>query len=185
MANQKLSGAELANRAVETFRTYGFEGTSLNRLAEATGLEKASLYYRFPGGKDEIAMAAAGHIAAWFEQNVFAPLKDSGSPERRLKLVTRKLRDFYGDGTKPCVLDTLSLRGGSGDLQAGLRAALEAWLESFTAIAVESGLPRGISRRRAEQAIVNIEGSLVLARVLGNSKPFLRSLAGISKLLTQ
>ena len=43
MANAKLNDAELAGRALEAFRTYGFEGTSLNRLAEATGLEKASL----------------------------------------------------------------------------------------------------------------------------------------------
>ena len=185
MANAKLNDAELAGRALEAFRTHGFEGTSLNRLAEATGLEKASLYYRFPGGKDEIAMAAAAHVAAWFERNIFIPLKAGGSPERRIRSVVHNLREFYGDGTKPCVLDTLSLRGGSSHLSNALRSALEQWLSAFAAVAVECGLRPDKAKLRAEQAIGNIEGSLVLARVLGDSKLFLRSLAELGSLLRQ
>jgi Bacterial regulatory proteins, tetR family len=42
---------------------YGFEGVSVKHLADATGLEKASLYYRCPGGKDEIVMAVAKRLA--------------------------------------------------------------------------------------------------------------------------
>ncbi|WP_245536413.1 TetR/AcrR family transcriptional regulator [Terriglobus saanensis] len=51
---------------MDLFRTYGFEGVSLKRLAEATGFEKASLYYRYPGDKDEIAMAIAKDVSAGF-----------------------------------------------------------------------------------------------------------------------
>lgn len=185
MANPKLNDTELAERAAETFRAYGFEGTSLNRLAEAAGLEKASLYYRYPGGKDEIAVAAAGHVAKWFEQNVFQPLRSAGSPAWRVRVVAKRLHEFYGDGTKPCMLDTLSLRGGTPELQAALRGALRAWLSCFTAIAEECGMRRELAGRRAEQAVINIEGALILARVLGNNKPFLRALAGLAELLTK
>ncbi len=166
MATARLNDSELADRAVETFRMYGYEGSSLNRLAEATGLEKASLYYRYPGGKDQIVMAAATHVAGWFEQNIFLPLAGEQSPRRRVQNVARLLRRFYADGTKPCVLDTLSLQGGPPQLQAALQSALDGWLAAFTNIAIESGMTRTQALRRAEDALAAIEGSLILSRVL-------------------
>jgi TetR/AcrR family transcriptional repressor of lmrAB and yxaGH operons len=60
MAHRLISDEDFLATALDLFRTYGFEGVSLKQLADATGLEKASLYYRFPGGKDAIAMAIAG-----------------------------------------------------------------------------------------------------------------------------
>ena len=59
MAYRTLSDEDFLAKALDLFRDYGFEGVSLKQLADATGLEKASLYYRYPGGKDEIVMAVA------------------------------------------------------------------------------------------------------------------------------
>jgi hypothetical protein len=57
-------------------------------------------------------------------------------------------------------------------------------LKAFGEIARESGLSSSVSRLRAEEAIVRIEGSLVLARVLGDTKPFQRVLKLLPGLLT-
>jgi TetR/AcrR family transcriptional regulator, lmrAB and yxaGH operons repressor len=177
LATAKLNDVELAERAAETFRLHGYEGTSLNRLAEATGLEKASLYYRFPGGKDAILMAAVNAVGAWFEANVFGPLRQPGSLAQRVEAVAARLREFYGDGIKPCMLDTLSLRGGTPELQSALQGALSRWLRTFAAVAVEAGFESEEAQRRSEQAVIAIEGSLVLARVTGKSDLFLRAVA--------
>lgn len=184
MAHSKVNDAELAEKALELFRQQGYEGTSLNDLAAATGLEKASLYYRFPGGKKDVALAAAAHVGQWFQANIFAPLKEPGRPADRIKTVTRKLRLFYGDGAKPCILDALSLRGGPPELASALRNAYRAWLESFAAIARESDLNSRAAEDRARQALIQIEGSLVLSRVTGNRKIFLDTLASLPHLLT-
>ncbi len=183
MATAKLKDEELADRALELFRSLGYEATSLNRIAEATGLEKASLYYRYPGGKEAIVMAVAERVGAWFEGNVFEPLRQGGEPTERIEFVVSRLRDFYGDGTKPCVLDTLSLAGGPEALQAALRGALEQWLNAFTGIAMENGLERAAAESCAEQALVEIEGSLVLGRVFGEKRFFLATLAGLAETL--
>ena len=71
MAHRIISDDAFLATALDLFRTYGFEGVSIKRLADATGLEKASLYHRYPGGKDEIAMAIAKDVVAWFQTNVF------------------------------------------------------------------------------------------------------------------
>lgn len=176
MAIAKLNDQELAERAAETFRLFGYEGTSLNRLAEATGLEKASLYYRFPGGKDAILMAAIHSVGSWFEANIFEPLRLTGPLVERVEAVAKRLQVFYGDGTNPCVLDTLSLQGTPPDLQLALQGALFAWLRAFEAVALEAGFAADEAERRAEQAVIAIEGSLILARVTGKKELFLRVL---------
>jgi AcrR family transcriptional regulator len=184
LAIVKVTDADLAGRAGDTFRAYGYEGASLNRLAEAMGLEKASLYYRFPGGKDAILMAAVERVGAWFEANVFEPLRQPSPLADRVEAAVTRLREFYADGTKPCVLDTLSLRGGTPELQSALQTALAEWLKAFAAVAVEAGFPYQEAQQRAEQAVIAIEGSLVLARVTGKSEVFLSATAELrSRLL--
>ena len=185
MAHSKVNDAELAEKALELFRQQGYEGTSLNDLAAATGLEKASLYYRFPGGKKDMALAAAAHVGQWFEANIFAPLNEPGPPPDRIQPMARQLRLFYGDGAKPCILDALSLRGGPPELASALGNAYKAWLDSFAAIGRASGLSSRIAEDRARQAIIQIEGSLVLSRVTGSRKIFLDALASLPRLLTQ
>jgi TetR/AcrR family transcriptional regulator, lmrAB and yxaGH operons repressor len=185
MAFPRMNDEELSDQALDVFRNYGYEGASLSLLAESAGLEKASLYYRYPGGKKDIALAVAARVSAWFEENVVKPLKGPGAPQQRVRRVAQKLRKFYGDGSRPCVLETLSLRGGPPELQAALAAALQSWIAAFTSIGLESGFSRTQAARRARQAIVNIEGSLVLSRVSGDPGIFLQALAGLTSLLSK
>jgi len=184
MAHSTVSDSELLNRSAEVFRTYGFEGTSLSRLSQATGLEKASLYHRFPGGKQQIALAVAEATCAWLQQNVFGPLKNPGDPRKKLRAVADQLRLCYVDGTMPCAFEVFSLAGGTAELTEILRGALQAWLKAFTEVAKESGLPVSEARKRAEQAIIQIEGSLILGRVLDDTKTFHRVLEELPALLT-
>ena len=184
MAYRTVTDDDLLDRALDLFRTYGFEGVSLSQLSEAIGLEKASLYHRYPCGKDQIVLAVVARVARWFGEHVFAPLKTAASPRARVAVVAEQLRVFYSDGTKPCITDVLSISGGSDELRTTLRIALQAWLKAFAEIAKESGLSARLSRLRAEEAIVRIEGSLVVARVLGDSQPFQRVIKFLPDMLT-
>jgi len=55
MRPQKVNNTELVKGLLNVFRSKGYDGASLNDLAVASGLQKASLYHRFPNGKKEIA----------------------------------------------------------------------------------------------------------------------------------
>ncbi len=184
MAHRTIADDELLDRALDLFRTYGVEGVSLSQLSEAVGLEKASLYHRFPGGKDEIVRAVVARVDQWFAQHVVAPLQAESSPRRRVAVVVEQLRAFYAGGDKSCITDVLSLPGADGELAAALKSAMQAWLKAFAEIARESGLPRGLAQTRAEDAIVRIQGALVLSRVLGNTQPFQRVLKLLPQMLT-
>jgi TetR/AcrR family transcriptional regulator, lmrAB and yxaGH operons repressor len=183
MAHPKRSGEDLAGALADVFRAHGYEGASLSRIAEATGLEKASLYYRFPDGKDGMVAAVVRHVNQWFQDQVFLPLERPGKPTQKVRLVARRLREFYGNGSRSCVLDTLSLPAGSSGLREAVRGSLKAWLQAFTDIAREAGASNPEARQRAEQTIIAIEGSLILARALGDKKPFQRVIDRLPELL--
>jgi len=185
MAHSTVGEAEFLEKTTALFLEQGFAGTSLSQIAAATGLEKASLYYRYPGGKDEIAMAVAGGVGAWLMERVVQPLAEDGIPEKQVREVAKQLRSLYGDGTKWCALEALSLKGGSEELAAGLKAALMAWIGAFAGVGRRSGMTTAVARQRAEAAIAQIEGSLVLARVLGDPKPFQRAIDALPGLLTK
>lgn len=184
MAHRIISDEEFMAIAMDLFRTYGFEGVSVKRLADATGLEKASLYYRYPGGKDEIAMAVAKNVVGWFQANVFVPLLGSGPARKRVAHIAERLREFYAGGAKSCITDVLSIPGGSEELKMALRGAMQAWIGAFAGVARESGLSPVAARARAEEAIARFEGSLVVARVLGDNTAFERTLKALPEMLT-
>ena len=76
---------------MEVIRAKGFEGASMNDLAEATGLKKASLYHRFPGGKQEITEAVLAYTQSWGRTHISGVLTDSTqAPEARLTKVIEK-----------------------------------------------------------------------------------------------
>ncbi|WP_446743143.1 TetR/AcrR family transcriptional regulator [Silvibacterium acidisoli] len=185
MAHRIVSDQDFLAIALDLFRTYGFDGVSLKQLADATSLEKASMYYRYPGGKDEIAMAVAQGVGNWFEENVFEVLKSEAPIQERTATVVRNIQTLYGDGKKSCVVDVLSLPGGPDTLRAALRTAVERWIEAFQELARESGMPLTLARERAEEAVLRIEGALVLSRVLEDTAVFERTMRVIPGLLTE
>src|SRR5918993_4126488 len=116
MGKSTVSEEELLDRLTRVFQDYGYEGASLSRISAATGLERSSLYHRFPGGKDEMAEAVLSRVMARFNE-VLAPLRDRASLESKIKETGRRLAAFYEDGSVSCVLDTLSMQGGSRGLE--------------------------------------------------------------------
>jgi AcrR family transcriptional regulator len=184
MAHRVISDDAFLEIALDLFRTYGFEGVSLKMLSDKTGLEKASLYYRYPAGKDQIVTTVAESVAAWFESNIFDLLNGTGTPRARISLVAERLKEFHLNGAKASILDVLSIQSGPEELRVVLRKMTQTWVDAFTKIATESGLDAVDARLRAEEALIRIEGSLIFARTVGSGAVFERTLKFLPDLLS-
>ena len=181
----KIAEPELLSRLTDVFRTYGYEGASLSKISEATGLQRASLYHRFRGGKAEMAEAVLERADEWFGAHALRPLAEAGPPERRLRQMARKLDEFYKGGHKSCLLDSLSFGHEESMIRDHVEASMTAWVDVITAVLRESGLPARAARQRAEDAVIRIQGSLVMARATGDSAPFRRTLRNLPRDLLQ
>ena len=169
-----MSRNELIARLAKVFRQYGYEGATLARLSEATGLGKASLYHYFPKGKEEMAAAVLNQINDCMEESVLAPLRGSGEPAERICAMSKNVAKFYNHGQQTCLLAVLAL-GESKDLfHTQIRCALNVWIDTLTTVLIEAGFEPARARCKAEDTILQIQGSLVLVRGLDDTAPFER-----------
>ncbi len=167
---------EAIAQLLKVFQQYGYEGATLARLSAATGLGKASLYHHFPKGKEEMATAVLDLVNHWMAENILAPLQDNGEPVAKIRLMSKKVDEFYNRGEQACLLAVLAL-GESQDLfHAQIQQALNTWIDTLAKVLIDAGLQPEEARHRAEDAILQIQGSLILARGLNDTAPFGRIL---------
>jgi TetR/AcrR family transcriptional regulator, lmrAB and yxaGH operons repressor len=179
----KLSDAELFPKLNNVFRAHGWDGTSLSLLSDATGLGRASLYHRFPGGKLQIAEALLDYVERECMPQMLAPLQGPGTPRQRVAAVAECIDAFYVGGRCGCLFDALSLGTFELEFHATIGRLFLTWVDAFAAIAIAAGLDAGAARQRAEQALVEIQGALVFARASGDTAPFARVLAALPQTL--
>ena len=174
MGNPILSKQEVLDRLVQAFRRHGKEGTSISMLENATGLKRNSLYHLFPGGKDEMAAAVLEHATDLLEQYVLAPLSEPGDPHEKLTAMCSALDQFYSCGREPCLVGVFSL-GLPGDIiQKQIEQAVTLWIDAIAQAIEREGFSQPEAHVRAQDAVMNIQGALVVARALGDPEPFSR-----------
>lgn len=168
-----IDEADLMARLSATFREFGFEGATLTILSKATGLKRASLYHRFPDGKEQMAREVLEAAGTWLEANVLAPLRDGGPPAERIGRMVEKLDEFYSGGRQACLLNLLSsARIHEGPFTRLIKQTFEAWIGALTTTLVDAGLTEATARARAERGVILLQGSLVLSRGTGDTRPF-------------
>ena len=179
-----MSRQTIVPELLELFRKFGYDGVTIARISEATGLGKASLYHHFPQGKEQMAREVLMFVDQAVNEHFVAPLKAPGSPKQRLTNMARVVEEFYDCGNKSCLIEGLSLGDANELFQESIGASIEGWLQALADVGIESGLSKKVARERAEDILIAIQGALVLSRALGNRVPFRRIIREIpSRLL--
>ncbi|CCD84955.1 putative transcriptional regulator, TetR family [Bradyrhizobium sp. ORS 285] len=176
--------ADVIPMLAEVFRELGFEGASLSRITERTGLGKGSLYHFFPGGKDEMARAVLAHVDGWFEREIYVPLRDD-APDVAIARMWRGVDDYFRSGRRVCLVGAFALDGTRDRFAAAIASYFTRWIESLRDALVRDGWPATEAADRAEEVVLGIQGALVLARATGDEAIFGRALARFQGRLRQ
>jgi AcrR family transcriptional regulator len=171
-----LGKPEMLARLMDLFRDKGFDGASLADISDSTGLGKSSLYHHFPNGKEEIALQVLAHLEDQLETALFEPMRSTGTPVQKINRMLDTLDRFYEGGRKACLLERLCASVDAGRFRRPLGRAFKRWIDAVEALGVESGLPRAVARRRAEDLVVRIEGALVVCAGTGDIGVFARAI---------
>ena len=73
MRPQKLTPEQMLNTCALQFKAHGYAGTSMEMLAKACGLSKASFYYYYPN-KQALLMQILAHTHLYINQEHILPL---------------------------------------------------------------------------------------------------------------
>ncbi|GHH48052.1 TetR/AcrR family transcriptional regulator [Lentzea cavernae] len=177
-----IDEAELLDALIAVFREKGFDGTAIGDLSAASGLQRASLYHRYPNGKEEMAEAVLAKVGERFLW-ILAPMREDEDVARGMAETARRLGDFYGAGALSCVLDTMTLAGTPERVREHARSLAQAWISAMAEASQRAGRGPGEALRAAKDAFLRIEGALVLGRVLGDHEAFAESIALMPSLL--
>ena len=167
----------------EVFREYGYAGATLSLLGEASGLGKGSLYHFFPGGKEEMAAAVLAEIDGWFEQHVFAPLREGDDPKAALDAMCDEVVRYFRSGRRVCLVGALALCDARDVFAEAVKEYFVRWVKALTAALVRAGRSRSEAAALAEEAVGGIQGAIVLARALNQPEVFERALKNLRKKL--
>lgn len=182
MRPQKVLDKDIIIGLTKIFRSKGYEGASLKELAEATGLQKASLYHRFPNGKQEMAEAVFAYFDKWVTEKVFTTLLDEQEdPEMRLKNGLDQIRLLYENGNEVCIFRALSMPAGLELFKEQVSKGMEQWIEVFNKVGLALKFSPSEAKRTALQTFIEIQGSLVVTKGLNDPGVFEKTLQKIEQ----
>lgn len=167
---------EVVGRLMTVFRHVGYDGASLAALSKATGLGKSSLYHYFPNGKDDMLLSVLEQLGAQLRESLFEPLRGPGTPRKRIDAMIRTLDAFYVHGKESCLLAQIVLGSTRVRFRAPLRAIFAEWIDALAGVLVDAGVSKAVAQHRAEDAVLRIEGALILAAGVDDTQVFSRML---------
>lgn len=164
----------------EVFRELGYEGATLSKITARTRLSKGSLYYFFPGGKEEMAAEILAHIDQWFIKNIFEPLEKN---EARVAIdhMWQEVDTYFQSGQRICLIGAFALDETRDRFAAVIRQYFVRWIEALSAALVQTGISKETADQISEETIASIQGGLILSRALNDESYFERTLANLSQ----
>jgi TetR/AcrR family transcriptional repressor of lmrAB and yxaGH operons len=152
----------------QLLRRQGYAGTGLNEIVARSGAPKGSLYFHFPGGKEQLAVAAMQRTGEQLRAAIAGIL---GSSEELGEALARLIdalaegleRSGYRDGC-PIATITLEAAGDSEPVRTAAAMTFASWLEVLQKRLRRAGFSPSEATQRALLVLSSIEGALILAR---------------------
>ena len=155
---------QMIRSAIDLFAQRGFSGTSFLDVIEHSGAPRGSIYYHFPGGKDELA-AAALDARAEAASRMLAPLAGrdaAGVVDGFLDGWQAVLeRSDFGSG---CSVLGVTVSTDSEELRSLAARVFQVWQEQLAGLLQAGGLAARAARDLAWALIAAAEGAVVLCR---------------------
>lgn len=150
---------------INVFKHKGYDGASLSDLAAATGIAKASLYHRYPGGKPELGRTALAEAGRNFTLLILKPLQSEKPAPERLAAMLDGVAAFYGTESPACLMNTLTLGDALPLFGKDIRNTHNAWQRLIARALEELGRSEAQATDEADDMIARIQGALVLTRL--------------------
>jgi TetR/AcrR family transcriptional repressor of lmrAB and yxaGH operons len=156
----------MVTTTAKLLRRQGYFGTGLNQIVAEAEAPKGSLYFHFPGGKEQLAAEAITASAAYLDAAMLACEGRTAreSLERYLAEAATVLeRSNYTEGC-PIATVVLEVAPTSPVIGAACARAIELLLARVTGWLERDGWEAAAARQRAELVYSAIEGALILAK---------------------
>jgi TetR/AcrR family transcriptional repressor of lmrAB and yxaGH operons len=170
----------LLRTAAGLFRTQGYHATGLNQVVAAGRAPKGSLYFHFPGGKEQLAVESVALAAG----EVHADLRAVRDLDGALELFAEHLVE--SGFTRGCPVATVALdaAGESEPIREACVSAYGSWQDVLVDFLLRRGVPADRAPGLATTVLAAVEGALLLAKTRRDVAP-LRQVAADLRVLIE
>ncbi len=161
--------------AARLFQRDGYCSTSWRALVEQAGTPWGSIHHHFPGGKEELGVAAidaGGEAVAALIDHCFGDGAEPSAAVARWFALSAELLKL-SDYTAGCPLATVALEtaASSPAMRSATRRAFRRWQAQLATHLRAGGATPHAARDAAEALLALLEGALLLARVQETQRP--------------
>lgn len=171
--------------AAQLFQRHGYHAVGFRRIVDESGAPRGSIYHHFPGGKEELAVAAvalSGAAMARTIEQVTAEADDvAGVLDGLAEVLAGWLEASAFEAGCPVATVALECAPGVDAITAACREVFRGWIALLRGRLVDEGWTPQEAGDLATTIVAAVEGSLLLARVERDATPLravLRDLAG-------
>jgi TetR/AcrR family transcriptional repressor of lmrAB and yxaGH operons len=187
MAKAPDSKQKTLAAAARLLRRGGYHGTALNDILEAGGSPRGSLYFHFPGGKEEIGAAALTLAGEAVARAIAAAAETSEDAETFVLRIARGMaadleKSDYQEGC-PIATTALETAAQSDVLGAATRNAFQSWEREIARGLARFGMTAADAEVIATALLSQLEGALLLARTYRSLAPMQRAERAVKLLL--
>lgn len=166
MRPQKLSKEQIQLHCMQTFKTHGYAGTSMDLLAKSCGLSKAAFYYYYPN-KEALLLDILDVSQQYLKNRVFNILKNNQIEYcGRFEHLHQQAVTFFSTGVQGCLVGMLSLEIPhlSETIQLKIRSIFQDWETSLFDY-FHQVMPTVNATSLAKISVADYEGAILMTRL--------------------
>jgi len=176
MPRRTDSKNEMIKAGRRLYSARGYVGTAFSDVLSESGAPRGSVYFHFPGGKDEFAREVVAAHSRWSKSRMARLAASCSTPQQLLVAYLQTARDHavatgYKEGC-PIGAVVLEAAHASPELLAVAGQSLATSIAVMTALLVERGADEHDAQQWATAAVTGFEGALIVARALQDPSPF-------------
>lgn len=156
-------------------RQRGYHGTSLNDILSASAAPRGSLYFHFPGGKDQLVIEVTRDSVARVTGQLTEALAAEHDPAVAVHHIYQSVARMLEDRqfTLGCPIAPVVLDSPTSELAELCRSAFEQWIGLLREAFVRAGVPERRAHALALLVESSLEGLMVIARATRDRAPVL------------
>lgn len=172
------SRRRMLRAAAQLLQRQGYHATGLRQLLAESAAPRGSLYFHFPGGKEQIAAEAVREEGERVARAIRATLAANPNPAEGVRASGRALAEILrrSDFRDGCPVATVALEAATGSPR--IREACDASFRAWEAPLRDHLRAAGFAAERADGlatlTLAALEGALVVARTRREVEPLVR-----------
>jgi TetR/AcrR family transcriptional regulator, lmrAB and yxaGH operons repressor len=176
MPRRSDSKERMIAAARRLFREHGYLGTALSNVVTESAAPRGSIYFHFPGGKEELASEVILLHAADVIARINRAAAAAKTAGQLIEAFMGRERDelISSDYREGCAIAPIAIEStpASAQLSDANRRAFQDLITTLAARLTEKNVPSSRATQLATNVWTGVEGALILGRVLRSPEPF-------------